>query len=180
MDLRVIDDRNGKSFEVTRTVITTKSGESAPSEFTRVNVIPVEALGMYMKLLHCDSLDEAARFILFIRDNQIDTSVTNPWPPAYEQLAYDNGEIDELTLGGFNKTRELLGLPLKQEGEISLMAASTDRTSYLRTAQSEFQSFLSANEDIVDMIDTKSQQIVDSLYQKHVNAEEVDDDGTAV
>ena len=60
------------------------------------------------------------------------------------------------------------------------MAASTDRTSYLRTAQSEFQSFLSANEDIVDMIDTKSQQIVDSLYQKPVNEEEVDGDGTAV
>lgn len=178
MDLRVIDDSHGKSFEVTRSVMATKSGESDPSEFTRVNIIPIEALGTYMKLLHCDSLDEAAKFILFIRDNQIDTSIVNPWPPAYEQLAYDNGEIDELTLGGFNKTRELLGLPLKQEGEILLMAASADRTSYLRTAQSEFQSFLSANEDIVEMIDTKSQQIVDSLYPKPVK-EEVDD-GAAV
>lgn len=180
MDLRVVDDSQGKSFEVTRSVMTTKSGESEPSEFTRVNIIPVEALGMYMKLLHCDSLEEAAKFILFIRDNQIDTSLGNPWKPAYEQLAYDNGLIDELTLGGFNKTRELLGLPLKQEGEVSLMTASVDRTSYLRTAQSEFQSFLSANEDIASMIDTKSQQIVDSLYAKPVNGEEEVDDGAAV
>lgn len=179
MDLKVIEDANGKSFEVTRSVTTTKSGESTPSEFTRVNIIPVEALGMYMKLLHCDSLEEAAKFILFIRDNQIDTSKGNPWGPAYEQLAYDNGKIDELTLGGFNKTRELLGLPLKQEGGVATRAAVSDRTSYLRTTQSEFQSFLSASPDLVEMINKKSDDMIRSFYTTQ-QPEEVDDDGAAV
>ena len=181
MDIKVIDDGVGKSFDISRSVTRVVTGTNEGKEYTKHNIIPLAALGMYQKLLHCDSLEEAAKFIMFIRDNQIDTSIKNPWGPAYEQLAYDQGLVSELTLGGFNETRRMLGLPTKNESGISPMSNEVDRTLYLTSAESEIQSYLASDDSLVEYIENMTQRILDeSFSQAQHEVEEGDEGGSAV
>lgn len=184
MDVTMMYENGVQNIHLTREVTTvsrTADVEPAQGPEQRVNVIPVSAISFWGKLLKTDSVEETIRFILYVRDNPIENSFLNEqdgltvWAPAYEQLMYDAGKIDELTLGGFNKTRELLGLPIKNESGIATMSAQDDSTSYLENTAWECYTKLSTIDGIFDEINDMADKMVDSFVSK--DKIEVDDNG---
>lgn len=171
--------------EITSVARTVDAVEQQQPE-QRYNMIPMSAVAFWGKLLQTDSVDETLRFILFVRDNPVDSCLDQEtgltvWAPAYEQLMYDAGEIDELTLGGVNATRQALGLPLKSGPGISLMAEQSDSTAYLSNAAWECFTKLESVDGLLDKIEQTGQSMVDSfLTNRNIfnnDDEEVSQDG---
>lgn len=169
--------------EVTTVARTVEAVEQQQTE-QRYNMIPMSAVAFWGRLLQTDSVEETLRFILFVRDNPVDQQLDEEtgltvWAPAYEQLMYDAGEIDELTLGGVNATRQALGLPIKDESGISPMSDQPDPTAYLSNAAWECWTKLGSVDGLLDRIEQTGQAMVDDFVNKKTfnNDEEVDSDG---
>lgn len=175
MDVTMMFENGEQNIHLVREVTTVqRSADVEPAQEVeqRVNVIPVTAISFWGKLLKTDSVEETIRFILYVRDNPAESPFLNEqdgltiWAPAYEQLMYDEGKIDELTLGGFNKTRELLGLPIKNESGISTMSAQQDQSAYLENTAWECYTKLASIDGLLDEINEKADSMVASFVDR--------------
>lgn len=184
MDVTMVFENGVQNIHLLREVTTVQRSvdvEPAQEAEQRVNVIPAPAISFWGKLLKTDSVEETLRFILYVRDNPVDNPFLDEqdgltvWAPAYEQLLYDEGKIDELTLGGFNRTRELLGLPVKDESGISTMSAQQDNSAYLENTAWECYTKLASVDGLLDKINEDADTMVASFVDR--KDEETSQDG---